>query len=132
MNDINPSAGCNVELKAYPKVECDPNYQPIMNKIVMDHFRSAQQKVNRYREEIVFNRLAQLGHKFTSQEEREKFAKERLVFISRNDTHPDWRELYLYPEMTFIASWWETVEFETFTDEKYATMGKIVFGNDPK
>lgn len=123
---------CNIELRAYPKVECDPDYRPMIHTVFMEHFRNAQQKANRYREEIIFDRLKQLGHSFSSNEEKEKFARERLVFITRSDHHPDWRELYLFPEQMLIASWRETIEFETFTGDNYATMSKIGFNNDPR
>lgn len=126
MNKVQLSAGgCNIELQAFP-TECNPGYHNPVQKILMQMF----EKANMHREEQIVARLAQLGYTFSTLHERRAFFKERMALCPGH--HPDWRELYLMPEQILIASWWETVEFETFTGDNYAAMGKIVIGDHPK
>lgn len=62
------------------------------------------------RENQILERLAELGHTFSNEIEKQEFAKTRLTMHTYVDK-PQWREMYL-DKTHLIASWWETVDFE--------------------
>lgn len=62
------------------------------------------------RENQILERLAQLGHTFKNEIEKQEFAKTRLTMQTYVDK-PQWRELYL-DKTHLIASWWETVDYD--------------------
>lgn len=70
------------------------------------------------RENQILDRLAQLGHTFSNEIEKQEFAKTRLTMHTYVDK-PQWRELYL-DKTHLIASWWETIDY----DGKTMTAGK--------
>lgn len=78
----------------------------LMSEIVNTQIKELIKK----RENQILDRLAQLGHTFSNEIEKQEFAKTRLEIRTYED-RPQWRELYL-DKTHLIASWWETVDFD--------------------
>ena len=87
-----------------------------MEEIVQNLIKQALKK----RDSQILERLAQLGHTFSNEIEKQEFAKTRLT-MHRYEDKPQWRELYL-DKTHLIASWWETISWEK---------GQAYFGKHP-
>lgn len=88
--------------------------------IIGDLVNTQIKELIKKRDNQILERLAQLGHTFYNEIEKQEFAKTRLT-MHRYEDKPQWRELYL-DKTHLIASWWETVDYDGTT---------MIFGKHP-
>jgi hypothetical protein len=77
---------------------------------IADLINTQVKEIRKKRENQILIRLAELGHPFSSELEKQEFAKTRLTMHTYID-NPKWRGLYL-DKNRLIASWWETVDYD--------------------
>lgn len=78
--------------------------------IINDLIETKIRELIKKREDQILERLAQLGHTFSNEIEKEEFARKRLTMRTYEEK-PEYRELYL-DDTHLIAWWWNTIDYD--------------------